>query len=122
MFHSPSDGRDRNLSLLALLVLLTLLPAAFVLWFMNEAVQVQSEASRRLVLESYRAQLRLVRSRVQAHWDAHAAQLNGSGEPGARFAQLMREDRGDGAILFDEYGALAFPHDRRTDGVDARAR
>ena len=56
---------------------------------MNEAVQVQSEASRRTTLESYRAQLRLVRSRVEAHWDAHAARLNGSGDPARRFEDLM---------------------------------
>ncbi len=67
---TPTDGRDRHTSLLLLLVLLTLLPAACVLWFMNEAVQVQSDASRRTTLEGYRAQLRLVRSRVEAHWDA----------------------------------------------------
>ena len=38
MFTTPADGRDRHTSLIVLLVLLTLLPAACVLWFMNEAV------------------------------------------------------------------------------------
>jgi hypothetical protein len=70
VFTSSSDGRERHTWLVGLLVLLTLLPAAFVLWFMNEAVQVQTEARRRVALEGYRAQLRLVRSRVEAHWDA----------------------------------------------------
>lgn len=103
------DGRDRHTSLIVLLVLLTLLPAAFVIWFMNEAVQVQSEASRRSTVEGYRAQLRLVRSRVEALWDAHAARLNGRGDPVQRFAGLMLAVEGDGAILFDEYGRIAFP-------------
>jgi two-component system, OmpR family, phosphate regulon sensor histidine kinase PhoR len=114
VFTRP-DGRDRHTSLIALLVLLTLLPAACVLWFMNEALEVQSDAVRRSMLEGYRAQLRLVRSRVEAHWQAHAAQINGSGDARRRFFQLIDRDMGDGAILLDEYGRIAFP-DR-----DARA-
>jgi signal transduction histidine kinase len=109
VFTSPADGRDRHTWLVALLVLLTLLPSAFVLWFMNEAVQVKSETSRRTTLEGYRAQLRLVRSRVEARWDAHAAQLNGTGEPAQRFEQLMLDEKGDGAILLDEFGLIAYP-------------
>src|SRR4029450_12863303 len=115
MFSSSSDGRERHTWLVGLLVLLTLLPAAFVLWFMNEAVQVQSEARRRVALEGYRAQLRLVRSRVAARWDAQAAQLNGTGAPVERFLRLMHDDRGDGAILLDEFGLIAFP-DRKGQG------
>ena len=115
MFSSSSDGRERHTWLVALLVLLTLLPAAFVLWFMNEAVQVQTEARRRVALEGYRAQLRLVRSRVEARWDAQAAQLNGTGDPAERFVRLMREDKGDGAILLDEFGLITFP-DRKGRG------
>jgi signal transduction histidine kinase len=109
VLNGPADGRDRHTSLIVLLVMLTLLPAACVLWFMNEAVQVQSEATRRSVLEGYRAQLRLVRSRVEARWDAHAAQINGTGNPAIRFAQLMDAGTSDGAVLFDEYGRIAFP-------------
>src|SRR6185436_17829373 len=109
MFTSSADGRERHTWLVALLVLLTLLPAAFVLWFMNEAVQVQTEARRRVALEGYRAQLRLVRSRVEARWDAQAAQLNGTGAPAERFVRLMQEDKGDGAILLDEFGLITFP-------------
>ena len=110
MFTATADGRDRHTSLIALLVLLTLLPAACVLWFMNEAVQVQSDASRRTTLESYRAQLRLVRSRVEAHWDARAARLNGSGAPARRFADLVNTEVADGAIIFDAYGGIAYPN------------
>ena len=109
MLTPIADGRERNTSLILLLVLLTLLPAAFVIWFMNEAVQVQADASRRGTLEGYRAQLRLVRSRVEALWEAHAARLNGRGDPAQRFGELMLAVEGDGAILFDEYGRVAFP-------------
>jgi signal transduction histidine kinase len=100
---------ERHTSFILLLVLLTLLPAAFVLWFMNEAVQTQSAANRRTVLEGYRAQLRLVRSRVEAHWDAHAAQIARAPQSSDRFAELLDAASSDGAILFDEYGHVAFP-------------
>lgn len=119
MFAPAMDGRDRHNSLIVLLVLLTLLPAACVLWFMNEAVGVQDEASRRAALESYRTQLRLVRSRVEARWDAYAAQLNGSGSPAQRFTLVTLDQGGDGAILFDQHGRVAFPtRSSRLDGID----
>src|SRR5688572_17641071 len=85
-----------------------LLPAAFVLWFMNEAVTGQSAAAERSVRESYRAQLRLVRSRVEAHWREEAAALTGNGNPQQRFAELTR-DGADGAILFNDDDTVAFP-------------
>ena len=47
--------------LFALLVLMTIVPAAFVLWFMNAAVTAESESARQRVREAYRGQLRLVR-------------------------------------------------------------
>ena len=118
----PTDGRDRHSSLVALLVLLTLLPAAVVLWFMNEAVQVQADASRRTTLEGYRAQLRLVRSRVEASWQAYAARLNGRGTLAQRFTEITLDEGGDGAILFDERGGVAFPIESRLQTLDAALR
>jgi signal transduction histidine kinase len=102
----------------ALLVLLTLLPAACVLWFMNEAVQVQTEAGRRSTLEGYRTQLRLVRSRVESRWETFAAQLNGSGNPVKRFTEVTLDEGTDGAILFDERGAIAFPSESKERRLD----
>jgi signal transduction histidine kinase len=111
---------DRSIWLVVLFVLAMLLPAACVLWFMNEAVTAQSAAAERSVRESYRAQLRLVRSRVEAHWREEAAALNGGGDPQQRFADLVR-DGADGAILFGEDGRVAFPQaspGRALGGVD----
>src|SRR5688572_4350032 len=103
-----ADFDRSNAPLFVLLILAMLLPAAFVLWFMNEAVTQQSAAAQRSVRESYRAQLRLVRSRVEAHWREEATALNGNGDPQQRFADLVR-DGADGAVLFREDGGLAFP-------------
>jgi len=122
VFAPATDRRDRHTSLIVLLVLLTLLPAACVLWFMNEAVQVQADASRRTTLEGYRAQLRLVRSRVEASWQAYAARLNGRGTLAQRFTEITLDEGGDGAILFDERGGIAFPIESRLQNLDAELR
>jgi len=122
VFAPATDRRDRHTSLIVLLVLLTLLPAACVLWFMNEAVQVQADASRRTTLEGYRAQLRLVRSRVEASWQAYAARLNGRGTLAQRFTEITLDEGGDGAILFDERGGVAFPIESRLQTLDAELR
>jgi signal transduction histidine kinase len=108
-FTTRTGSLDRSIWLFALLLLLMLLPAAFVLWFMNEAIASQSETARRSVREAYRGQLRLVRSRVDAHWQTHAARLNAAGDPDRRFAQLVLEQMVDGVVLLNADGSVAFP-------------
>ena len=61
--------------LLVLLVLLTVLPAMGMLWLMNRAAAMETAAGQQQVLEAYRGQLRLVRSRLDPIWRAHAARL-----------------------------------------------
>ena len=104
---------DRSLWLFALVVLLMLLPAAFVLWFMNETITTQAQAARRSVQEGYRGQLRLVRSRVETHWRAHAASLRADGDPQQQFARLVREQVVDGVVLLAADGSVAFPNEAR---------
>ena len=58
---------------------MTFVPAACVLWFMNDALTRESDASQRRVLEAYRGQLRLVRARLDPLWRAHADTLNADG-------------------------------------------
>lgn len=107
---------DRRTSFFVLLALLMLLPAACVLWFMNEAVRTQSAAARQRVLEAYRGQLRLVRARVDAHWRAHAALLHGPADPEARFGRLIEERIAEGAVFLSAGGVVVYP-DRARNGV-----
>ena len=72
---------DGNIRILALLVVLTILPAACVLWFMNAAVANDAVAAQERILAAYRGQLHLVRSRLDALWRAQAERLNASGDP-----------------------------------------
>jgi signal transduction histidine kinase len=102
--------------LLALLVLLTIVPAAFVLWFMRAAVTAESESARQSVREAYRGQLRLVRSRLDPLWRMHVARLSGDGVPAVRFDQLITSGLAEGALFLDGAGRVTFPD------ADARRR
>jgi signal transduction histidine kinase len=97
--------------LLVLLVLLTVLPAMGMLWLMNRAVSMETTARQQQVLEAYRGQLRLVRSRLDPLWRAHAAHLEeGDATPEERFTRLVTDGQADGALVRDDNGTLLYPN------------
>jgi signal transduction histidine kinase len=100
---------DRSTSLFVLLGLVVLVPTACLLWFMNEAVAVQSAAARQSILDAYRGQLRLVRARIDVHWRAYAARLQRNGDPEQNFARLVLDDAAEGVVLLDSDGGLVYP-------------
>jgi signal transduction histidine kinase len=109
---------DGSTWLFVLLAVLTVLPAAGVLWFMNDALRRESDASHQRVLEAYRGQLRLVGSRLDPIWRAHAERLNAASvAPAERFARLITGDLAEGAILLTPQGAIEYP-----DRADAQRR
>jgi len=116
--------REGSAWLFVLLALLTVLPAACVLWFMNEALTRESAASHQRVLEAYRGQLRLVRSRLDPIWHAQAASLNAeAGSPEQRFQRLITSERAEGVILLTPEGAVEYPtrtaqQDRETETIE----
>jgi len=96
--------------LLVLLVLLTVLPAMGTLWLMNRAVAMETTAGQQQVLEAYRGQLRLVRSRLDPLWRAHAAHLEeGDATPEERFTRLVTKEQADGVLVLGNNGALQYP-------------
>jgi signal transduction histidine kinase len=110
----------------ALLVLLTIVPAAFVLWFMNAAVSAENESAQQRVREAYRGQLRLIRERLDPLWRAQAMRLGVAGAPAERFDQLATNGVAEGVVVLDAAGAVVFPDGdarRRLQQMDAqRAR
>jgi signal transduction histidine kinase len=101
------------------LVVVMLLPAAFALWFMNEAITTQASAARQRVLEAYRGQLRLVRSRIDAHWRERAAALDGHGPSEPRFLRLIADGTAEGVILLDANGLVEYPDYSRAGSTEA---
>src|SRR5262247_1521301 len=103
--RTPGGWLDGSAWLFVLLALLTVLPAACVLWFMNDALTRESAVSHQRVLEAYRGQLRLVRSRLDPIWRTHAATLNAiDRRPEQRFAELITGEAAEGAILLSADG------------------
>jgi signal transduction histidine kinase len=104
-----ADWWDGSARVVVLLVLLTLLPAAFVLWFMNAAVVNDAAAAQQRIASAYRGQLRLVRSRLDGLWRAQADKLNAPGDTSRAFARLITSGTAEGAVLLDASGYVAFP-------------
>jgi signal transduction histidine kinase len=109
--RTPGGWLDGSAWLFVSLALLTVLPAACVLWFMNDALTREAAASHQRVLEAYRGQLHLVRSRLDPIWRAQATSLNaGAGTPEQRFERLITSESVDGAILLNAGGAIEYPN------------
>ena len=120
--RAPGGWLDGSAWLFVLLALLTVLPAACVLWFMNDALTRESAVSHQRVLEAYRGQLRLVRSRLDPIWRAHAATLNAPpGNAAQRFEQLITSESAEGAILLGTDGSVEFPDRHATQGRDTES-
>jgi signal transduction histidine kinase len=108
--RKPGGVLDGGAWLFVLLALLTLLPAACVLWFMNDALVRESAASRQRVREAHRGQLRLVRSRLDPIWRTHAMSLNAAaGTAEERFEALITSESAEGAVLLAADGVVEYP-------------
>jgi signal transduction histidine kinase len=109
MAQAMARTRDHGIWLFVLLGLIVLVPAACLVWFMNQAVEAQSAAARQSVLDAYRGQLRLVRGRIDAHWKVEAARLTHTDKPEQDFASLVSDGIADGIVLLDADGGIAYP-------------
>lgn len=106
---APADWADRSAWLFALLVLLMLLPAAFLLWFMNEAIVTRTAEAERGVREAYRGQLRLVQARIDEHWHSRASSLRTEGMPAAAFGREVAARGLDGLVVYGADRRPAYP-------------
>ena len=97
--------------LLLCLVFAVLAPTACVLWFMNQAARSQAESARRSMTEAYRAQLRLLRDRIDSYWKSRAAAIaedSGAGTA-AEFARIVSSGLCDSLVLLDNHGVVTYP-------------
>jgi signal transduction histidine kinase len=99
--------------MLALLVVVVLVAAGCVLWFMREAMQNERLAVRQKLSEAYRGHLALAQARALEQWQHLLARFD-SGEPGpSLFARAVQEGWADSAILFDGNGRVVYPQPSR---------
>jgi len=87
-------------------------PAASVLWFMNEAMTNQRDAARQKLSEAYRAQLQLLRDRLDADWDKRASDLDrqaSSAPAPAAFERAVRDGFADAVVILNPDGSIAYP-------------
>jgi hypothetical protein len=108
-----ATNRDRGRWLAPLFLLIGVLaPTVCVLWFMNVAIDNQSEASRHKLAEAYRGQLTLLRERMDTYWQQRAADLEQDSRSncgGTVFAKLVQQGLADSVICLARDGAPGYP-------------
>jgi signal transduction histidine kinase len=101
---------------LLLLVAAAVVPAACVLWFMNEAMTSQQLAVRQKLAGLSRGQLLAARDRLRDDWQARAEALataaNQSESAQAVFEDLVTRGVCDAALVYDRAGRLVYPEPR----------
>ena len=114
-------GQDvRAWPMLALLVLVVLVAAGCVLWFMREAMQNERMAVRERLTEAYRSQLTMMQTGLVAAWNWRMNQLNGAEPAPARFDFCVGGDLADSVICLDEQGRAIYPRLPSAGGAQAR--
>src|SRR5689334_17684887 len=86
---------------------------------MNEAISTQAAAARQQVLEAYRGQLRLVRSRIDGYWRERATTLDGSGPAETRFLKVIADGTAEGLIVLGANGLIDYPDNSRPGSTEA---
>ena len=91
---------------LLFLVVGVIAPTTCVLWFMRDAARAQADAAKQSVAEAYRGQLRFMRDKADAYWQARATALQRSAGKGeaADFARNVRAGLAD-SFIFANYPA-----------------
>jgi len=103
---------DRALwSAVSLILVAVLVPTASILYFMNEAINNQRDIANQKVAEVYRGQLRTGLERLEAGWEARAAEIDRTyGRPDARFKRVSTElHLADAIFVLGEDGTPVYP-------------
>ena len=98
-------------SLIAALVLVALVPAVGVLWFMSVAMRNERLAVQERLAEVYANHLVSLQPRVTAFVKERqsALQTDGQRSPSENFAALVRANRADAVVVYDATGKLLYP-------------
>ena len=95
-----------------LLTLVVLLPTAFVLWFMTQAMQNERLAVQQKLIDVYHGQLDVLRDQLDGFWAHRTGQLQEMSETmkaSELFAESVDSDLVDSLIVFDDSGNVVYP-------------
>lgn len=107
-----TDATHAPAYLLGALVLVALVPAVGVLWFMTVAMRNERLAVQEQLAEVYTNHLTSLQARVAAFVNERQAALGADGQrsPSEKFAALVRANLADGVIIYDAAGKVLYPN------------
>jgi len=112
-FQIRTGQGQRAWPVLLVLLAATLVPTACVLYFLGIAVRSERLAVRQRLTDTYRAQVEGAQREIDAWWeqkvDALAADVANHESPSEIFAAVARGGGCDGAIIYGDDGAIAYP-------------
>ncbi|MEY2880924.1 MAG: sensor histidine kinase [Verrucomicrobiota bacterium] len=110
-FTKSNGGEQSPASLIAALVLVALVPAVGVLWFMSVAMRNERLAVQERLTAVYANHLGSLRSRVTAWATERQAVLaeKAQGAPPEIFAAVVRAGLADGVVVYDAAGKALYP-------------
>ena len=110
-FTKSSGGEQSPASLFAALVLVALVPAVCVLWFMTVAMRNERLAVQERLTDVYLNHLTSLQRQVTSFWQSRQTALKSAehASPAQIFATLVRANLADSVVIFDDSGKALYP-------------
>jgi hypothetical protein len=110
-FTNSNGGEQSPASLVAALVLVALVPAVCVLWFMTVAMRNERFAVQERLTAVYLNHVAALQHQLTAHWKEREAalQLSGGDSPANTFAAIVRSNLADSVVVYDGGGNVLYP-------------
>ncbi len=110
-FKDFSTGDHSTASTFAALVLVALVSAACVLWFMTVAMRNERLAVQGRLTDVYLTHVASLQRQLTAFWKGRqdALESAGKGPPAERFAAVVRSNLADSVVVYDRLGKVIYP-------------
>jgi len=110
-FKEFSAGNHSTASTFAALVLVALVPAVCVLWFMTMAMRNERLAVQDRLTDVYLTHVASLQRQLTAFWQGRQAALPSVGKdsPAELFAAVVRSNRADSVVVYDRSGKAVYP-------------
>jgi len=110
-FKEFSAGNHSTATTFAALVLVALVPAVCVLWFMTLAMRNERLAVQNRLTDVYLAHVASLQRQLTAFWQDRQAALSSVGKdsPAELFAAIVRSNLADSVVVYDRSGKMTYP-------------